>query len=201
MEVIWNKNLRSTSGRCRSGKDRETGRLKCSIELAPHILDTGARLRDTFLHELIHAANWLIDRDRNAAHGPAFKAWGYKAIQIHPELPPVSTKHSYEINFKYWWECENVQNNWCDVKVTVFFFEVRLLWVSPLRIAKIHICQHVITIKMQVGRKTNSLHVDRVRCAKCKGKFVYVRFKYHDKERKLKIWSSHKTALLWYIPQ
>lgn len=62
MEIYWNKNLRSTAGRCRSGMDREDKSRKCRVEFAPHILDTASRLRDTMLHELIHAANWLIDK-------------------------------------------------------------------------------------------------------------------------------------------
>lgn len=62
MEIYWNKNLRSTAGRCRSGFDKETRARKCQIELAPHILDRAGRLRDTLLHEMIHAANWVIDQ-------------------------------------------------------------------------------------------------------------------------------------------
>jgi hypothetical protein len=61
MEIYWNKNLRSTAGRCRSGIDRENLARKCKLEFAPHILDNAQRLRDTMLHELIHAANWIID--------------------------------------------------------------------------------------------------------------------------------------------
>ena len=62
MEIYWNKNLRSTAGRCRSGIDKESRARKCRVELAPHILDRAGRLRDTLLHELIHAANWIIDQ-------------------------------------------------------------------------------------------------------------------------------------------
>lgn len=154
MTIVWNKYLRSTAGRCRSGLDAVTVMRKCQVELAPHILDTASRLRDTLLHELVHAANWIIDEDPYAAHGPRFKKWSTIAKKTHPEIPPVKTTHSYEINFKYWWECENLPNGSCDVKV---------------------------------GRKSNSLRVDRVTCAKCGGKFIYVRMKYHTKQSRLKV--------------
>ena len=39
-------------------------------------MTNGQRLRDTFLHELIHAANWIIDKDHKAGHGPLFRKWG-----------------------------------------------------------------------------------------------------------------------------
>ncbi|CBY38101.1 unnamed protein product [Oikopleura dioica] len=154
MTIVWNKHLRSTAGRCRSGVDIATAKKKSSVELAPHILDTAPRIRDTLLHELIHAANWIIDEDPLAGHGPKFRAWGFKSLKTHPEIPPVKTTHSYQINYKYWWECENMAKGTCSVKI---------------------------------GRKTNSLKLDRVRCAKCAGNFVYVRFKYHQKEKKLKV--------------
>ena len=115
---------------------------------------SGQRLRDTFLHELIHAANWVIDKEHKAGHGPLFKKWSVLAKKVHPEIPPVSTKHSYDINYKYWWECENLSKGRCDVKI---------------------------------GRKSKSLDPTRVRCAKCKGTFVYVRFKYYQKELNLKV--------------
>jgi len=153
--VTWNKKLKSTAGRCRMGicKDNRLSKKFC-IELAPHILTSGQRLRDTFLHELIHAANWMIDLDHKAGHGPLFRKWGVLAKKLHPEIPPVSTKHSYEINYKYWWECSNVSRGTCTVKV---------------------------------GRKSKSLDVTKVRCAKCKAPFVYVRFKYYQKDLNIKL--------------
>ena len=32
------------------------------------------RLRDTLLHEMCHAAVWIIDKIKGG-HGPAFKSW------------------------------------------------------------------------------------------------------------------------------
>jgi len=153
--ISWNNKLRNTAGRCRMAIERLkssdvtiNSKRKFMIELAPHILDRGQRLRDTLLHEMIHAANWIIDENAKAGHGPQFKYWAQIASKIHPEIPRVTTTHSYEINYKYWWECERVSTGWCNVKI---------------------------------GRKSNSLDVNRVRCAICKGKFIYVRFKYYKK--------------------
>lgn len=38
------------------------------------ILDTPDRLRDTLVHEMCHAAAWLIN-DVSDGHGPFWKAW------------------------------------------------------------------------------------------------------------------------------
>ena len=59
----------------------------------------------------------MIDFDHKAGHGPLFRKWGVLAKKLHPEIPPVSTKHSYEINYKYWWECTNLAKGTCTVKV------------------------------------------------------------------------------------
>lgn len=33
------------------------------------------RVRDTLIHEMCHAAVWVIDGVRNGGHGPHWKAW------------------------------------------------------------------------------------------------------------------------------
>ena len=33
------------------------------------------RIRDTLIHEMCHAATWLIDGTKKAGHGPLWKAW------------------------------------------------------------------------------------------------------------------------------
>jgi hypothetical protein len=38
------------------------------------VCDTADRLRDTLVHELCHAATWIVD-DVKDGHGPYWKAW------------------------------------------------------------------------------------------------------------------------------
>ena len=59
----------------------------------------------------------MVEGNSKAGHGPEFKKWGVLAKHRHPEIPPVTTKHSYEINYKYWWECTNVAAGLCTVKI------------------------------------------------------------------------------------
>ena len=145
IHITWTIYAQNRSLTARILEDEPQFRVQIILKT---IKDRGQRLRDTLLHEMIHAANWIIDENAKAGHGPQFKYWAQIASKIHPEIPRVTTTHSYEINYKYWWECERVSTGWCNVKI---------------------------------GRKSNSLDVNRVRCAICKGKFIYVRFKYYKK--------------------
>ncbi len=78
-----------------------------SVELSSKVLDTKERLESTLLHELCHVAAWLINQNNKPAHGPVFKYWAQKATSICPDLA-VTTCHNYEITYKYWYECTNV---------------------------------------------------------------------------------------------
>ncbi|KAM4886502.1 germ cell nuclear acidic protein isoform 2-T2 [Sylvia borin] len=62
------------------------------------------RLRDTLIHEVCHAATWLINGVRDS-HGRFWRFYANKSAVIHPELPVVTRCHSYEINYKYTYEC------------------------------------------------------------------------------------------------
>lgn len=68
------------------------------------VLTTQKRLRDTLVHEMCHAAVWLIN-NVNEGHGPLFYAWGRKSVEAHPELPLITRCHSYDIECKYTYEC------------------------------------------------------------------------------------------------
>ncbi|KAK4810339.1 hypothetical protein QYF61_019258 [Mycteria americana] len=62
------------------------------------------RLRDTLVHEACHAATWLINGVRDG-HGQFWRFYANKSAVIHPELPVVTRCHSYEINYKFIYEC------------------------------------------------------------------------------------------------
>ncbi|CAN0552261.1 unnamed protein product, partial [Laminaria digitata] len=60
----------------------------------------------TLLHELCHAAAWVIDHKSNPPHGAHFWAWANRAKEAHPGVP-VTTCHSYKINYKYRYVCQH----------------------------------------------------------------------------------------------
>ncbi len=86
------------------------------------------RIRSSLIHELCHAATWIIDGVKRAGHGPIWKAWlvnkllinkliiicdrGQKANSVYPQLEPISRCHSYEISYKYTYLCTT-----CDFKL------------------------------------------------------------------------------------
>lgn len=62
------------------------------------------RLRDTLIHEICHAASWLLDGIRDS-HGDAWKYYAKKSNMVHPELPMVTRCHNYKINYRIHYEC------------------------------------------------------------------------------------------------
>jgi predicted SprT family Zn-dependent metalloprotease len=87
------------------------------------ILKNAARLRDTLIHEMCHAATWVIDSTLGG-HGPVWKKWHAifeipfaqfivsqifcrtaKARRVHRDLPEIKTCHSFSIETKYTYKC------------------------------------------------------------------------------------------------
>ncbi|KAK7138455.1 hypothetical protein R3I94_013928 [Phoxinus phoxinus] len=110
MSVTWNKKMRKTAGYCVSGQERGTGTRYARIELSDKVCDSADRLRDTLVHEMCHAATWLINGVRDG-HGPFWRLYARKAMLAHPELPMVTRCHSYDINYKYQYQCNRCQNS------------------------------------------------------------------------------------------
>jgi DNA-directed RNA polymerase subunit RPC12/RpoP len=104
LEVTWNKRLTKTAGRTMSSRKRN-GQHVAKIELSTKVCDRYDRLRDTLIHEMCHAATWLISRCKHDNHGPQWQSWAQKAMKAHPELPKITTCHSYEIHKKYTYKC------------------------------------------------------------------------------------------------
>ncbi|XP_050302690.1 germ cell nuclear acidic protein [Anthonomus grandis grandis] len=106
-ELEWNDKLRKTAGLCYCKKiTRRTGVVerKVRIALSTKVLDSADRVRDTLIHEMCHAATWIVNEVQDG-HGPFWKSWAFKAMQTFPELPPISRCHSYAINSKYTYKC------------------------------------------------------------------------------------------------
>ncbi|XP_072482813.1 germ cell nuclear acidic protein isoform X2 [Notamacropus eugenii] len=106
MIINWNKKMRTTAGYCRfSGKEgtpRDARNVR--IELSEKVCDSPDRLRDTLIHELCHVASWLFHGVRDC-HGPFWKIYAHRSKVVHPELPMVKRCHTYEIHYKFIYEC------------------------------------------------------------------------------------------------
>ncbi|XP_050757725.1 germ cell nuclear acidic protein [Gymnogyps californianus] len=105
MVIIWNKKMRKTAGYCVTGQtEGPEAKRYARIELSEKVCDSADRLRDTLVHEACHAATWLINGVRDG-HGQFWRFYANKSAVIHPELPVVTRCHSYEINYKFIYEC------------------------------------------------------------------------------------------------
>ncbi|CAG9825392.1 unnamed protein product [Phaedon cochleariae] len=103
----WNDRLLNTAGQCHCKKIiRRSGKLERSVRivLSNKVLDSAERLRDTLVHEMCHAATWIVNCVSDG-HGMYWKAWAYKAMKTYPELPPISRCHNYVVNTKYTYKC------------------------------------------------------------------------------------------------
>lgn len=109
MSVTWNKKMRKTAGYCVTGQEKGGGNRYARIELSEKVCDSADRLRDTLIHEMCHAATWLINGVRDG-HGNFWKLYARKATLAHPELPMVTRCHSYDIKYKFQYQCTRCQN-------------------------------------------------------------------------------------------
>ncbi|KAL8222590.1 UNVERIFIED_CONTAM: hypothetical protein K2H54_077587 [Gekko kuhli] len=111
MEISWSKKMRKTAGCCVTGrlKDPNLGQRYARIMLSEKVCDSADRLRDTLIHELCHAAAWLVHGVQDG-HGRFWSLYAKKSALIHPELPVVSRCHNYEIKYKFTYECSQCQN-------------------------------------------------------------------------------------------
>ncbi|KAL1491023.1 hypothetical protein ABEB36_011682 [Hypothenemus hampei] len=106
-ELVWSKNLRKTAGLCHCTKITHRNGVidrKVKITLSAKVVDKCCRLRDTLIHELCHAATWIVDQV-SGGHGPYWKQWAFKAMKVLPELPPIKRCHAYAIATKFTYRC------------------------------------------------------------------------------------------------
>ncbi|KAF4502030.1 HMG box-containing [Fusarium agapanthi] len=120
VKLVWTKTLNTTAGRaswrcetirttCKTedGQPIKIFKHHASIELAEKVIDDENRLLNVMAHEFCHLANFMISGITTNPHGREFKAWAAKcSAKFADRGIEVTTKHSYEIDFKYVWECE-----------------------------------------------------------------------------------------------
>ncbi|XP_011308789.1 uncharacterized protein [Fopius arisanus] len=106
MLIEWNVRMRGTAGFCYNKRIKSVIGIKRSsrIALSTKVIDTADRLRDTLIHEMCHAATWIID-ELDDGHGAHWKAWTRKCLKVFPELPPIKVCHDYTITTKFTYRC------------------------------------------------------------------------------------------------
>uniref|UniRef100_A0A8R1DRL3 Tr-type G domain-containing protein n=1 Tax=Caenorhabditis japonica TaxID=281687 RepID=A0A8R1DRL3_CAEJA len=102
LKVVWNARLRKSAGQCRNHSNGTS-----TVEMSPVVCTTAERVRDTLIHELCHAAVWVVDRLHKEGHGPGWKRWGARCSSAFRSLPFIERCHSYEIEAKFFYVCEN----------------------------------------------------------------------------------------------
>lgn len=108
LPIIWDTKFRTTAGTTtnRLIKNARGDRIRTStIKLSSKVVDGPQRLRDTLIHELCHAATWLIDSELRAGHGPLWNKWAKRALMVYPELGEISRCHDMNIHYKYCYKC------------------------------------------------------------------------------------------------
>ena len=120
IRIRWSKKLNTTAGRAHWRKTPNVDKLHtlgnsppsylqyAEIELAEKVIDDEYKLHNTIAHEFCHLANFTITKKKDNHHGKEFLAWGKTVTAIFADRDiEVTTRHTYEINFKFHWQCEN----------------------------------------------------------------------------------------------
>ena len=79
LEVSWNPRLRRTAGLTYTWGRGGCSLAQARIELSTKVLTDRGRLRQTLLHEMCHAAAWVVNGCRKPPHGAVFRKWGAAA--------------------------------------------------------------------------------------------------------------------------
>ncbi len=83
VSVSWSKRLLKTAGLTylKQLKSSQKTNRTAHIELSCKVVDNKYRLRSTLLHEMCHAAAWLIDSVSSPPHGSCFQKWAKFAMR------------------------------------------------------------------------------------------------------------------------
>ncbi len=74
------------------------------------------RLLNVLAHEYCHLTNFMISNVKDQPHGASFKSWAARVTKAFAHRGiNVTTKHSYDISYKYAWACVN---DMCGVNYT-----------------------------------------------------------------------------------
>lgn len=129
LQIKWSSTLQTTAGRAhwkckevRTMTQQPDGefltvkerRHEGWIELAAKVLNNEDDLMNTVAHEFCHLAVFMLNGKPKFAHGSEFKSWGQKCMDVFSTQGiVVTTKHNYDIDFKFIWRCVDCS---CEVK-------------------------------------------------------------------------------------
>jgi predicted SprT family Zn-dependent metalloprotease len=105
LKLQWNNRLTATAGLCKYKS--VGGKPTAEIHISTKVCDIPERLRDTCVHEMCHAACYLINGLTNEGHGRVWQSWARKVGDVYVDIPKVSTCHNYAINKKYTYKCKD----------------------------------------------------------------------------------------------
>ena len=103
--VTWNHIRKRVAGKClcRYDNSRSNPRV-AKIELSSLVLNVPERLKRTLIHEMCHAAAWIVS-DYRGGHGDPWRMWVAEAQKKLPELPPITRCNSYKVSHRYTYQC------------------------------------------------------------------------------------------------
>lgn len=125
VKIIWSTKLNTTAGRahwkreglCRKPTPHNPNPVPiynhhCSIELATKVIKDTHQLINVLAHEFCHLTTFMISKELKNPHGAEFKSWGRKVerAMVGRDIV-VTTKHSYEIQWKYVWQCQGCRRD------------------------------------------------------------------------------------------
>jgi len=104
MSVQWSSRLLTTAGITKM--KTVNGIRHASIELSVKVVDDEERLKNTLLHEMCHAASWIVDGEKKPPHGKNFWKWA-STCENKINGAKITTCHAYEIFKPFKYECTN----------------------------------------------------------------------------------------------
>ncbi|KAL9055373.1 MAG: hypothetical protein Q9162_003570 [Coniocarpon cinnabarinum] len=142
VQITWSKKLNSTAGRANWRRERRVAsnvsdaspnklgsakplqptndksiqyRHVATIDLASKVVTKQTRLYSVLAHEFCHLVNFMLSRELKQPHGASFQSWARKTTSAFGKSHgvEVTTKHDYDIAYKYVWICEN---SFCGVE-------------------------------------------------------------------------------------
>jgi len=185
VKIVWSKTLNSTAGRAtwkrekikpKPRLDPNTSSLDkqqesqattyihhATIELATKVITDEQRLYNTLAHEFCHLATYILSGIKTNPHGAEFKSWGGKCTTaFRSKGVNVTTKHDYEIDFRYIWLCTGPLNSVIDASSTS---------VSP----QPAIIEGGGGCGKTYGRHSKSIDPIKQGCGHCKGRLVQIK--------------------------
>lgn len=128
VSLIWSRKLNSTAGRANwkreslkiadsstSSPSKENSQQRqwkhhATIELSTKVITSTNRLLNVLAHEFCHLTNFMLSNETKSPHGASFKRWAALVTTAFADRGiEVTTKHGYEIAYKYVWACERAE--------------------------------------------------------------------------------------------